>query len=188
MTITRMPASAIPNFAEPGQSPLGRYLASHLVVAGGGGLAYDLVGPVMEGALAVAALEPFDTLEMVQFGRGSNNPESRSLLESVLRLTCPNRCCGELRQWPKDAAEFGEIQDIKNTQGKPLGVDTEWVAAALTAVGCNPWVDFDIEEHKQPPEAAQIAIIQGMGGLVERFLDCSDLQARNGLPMRLSPA
>ena len=175
MTIAQLPAFLVPVFAETGQSHLGRYLAEILRGSGGNGLDSNLVSPVMEGVLSISAMYPFDTMELVQFCRDENKLGGCSILESVIMLTEPGWVGSKLRQWPKDPSKFNRDLYIKNNQDIPFGLDTEWVAAALTAAGCNPWVMVSGSNHgvnKPLPPEVKMAIIHDMGGLIGRFLDC----------------
>lgn len=181
MTISKLPIEATRAAVDAKQSPLASYLAGHLASSTmSRGLAYDLIRPVAEGALALASLYEFDPTEKVVFQRGINSPSTVSLLDAALLLSNKNQAADVNRAWPVDLSGFGPHLDTKDLRGRLRGVDAEWLAAALTAAGCNPWAGFTLGEDELPA-AVVIAIESGMGGLVDRFLDCPGAPTANDL-------
>ena len=164
--MTQLPASILPASlpGDDASSALARYLRGLLVSSNGNAVSYDLLEPSMEAALALAILSPFDPAERIQSKR--HEDETISLLEAVLSLTNSNKCCPHATQWPTDPAQFGP-----HLFGQSRKVDTEWVAAALTAAGCNPWADL-ATEPSQIPKSVLLAAQFGLSGLLERFLEC----------------
>ena len=164
--MTQLPASILPaSFpGDNGASALARYLRGLYISVNGRALHYDLLVPAMEGALALAIQSPFDPAERIQ--SSSHGSGSVSLLEAVLSLTNSSNCCPHATQWPTDPAKFGP-----HLLGQSRKVDTEWVAAALTAAGCNPWTELEVEQD-QVPKSVILAAQFGLSGLQERFLAC----------------
>lgn len=154
-----------------GHSPLGEQLLAHIENTRENGLAYDLVHPVMLALLATAAAAPFDPNERLEYQPFNNKtqPLNRSLLEAILLLTNPNQK-PETQSWPSNPAEFGPHLRQYDSLDRLRGIGTEWVAAVLTAAGCNPWIDPIADDTL--PLAVQLAIYHDMGGLLDRFLDC----------------
>lgn len=180
MTSTNLPVNATRAIVANTPSPLASYLAQFLAMpTASRGLDYNLVRPVMEGALALASLHGFDPAEKVQFKRGLNPPSQLSLLDAVLALANKNQNLEINRKWPSDPDDFGPHLDI-SMHGEWQGVDVEWAAAALTAAGCNPWNDFELGVDPLPL-AITSAIDCGMAGLVNRFLDCPNAPSANDL-------
>lgn len=176
MTNAQLPASVFPlTPPQTGATPsrLGSYLTAYLVE--GSTLAYALVRPIMEGALALSVAFPFDTSETLQVASRGRDPYSCSLLEGVLRLTNSFRNTDVKREWPTQPEAFSAHPQPPLSSGEPSGVDTEWVAAALVAAGCNPWTDSN------PMAAFALAIRHEMAGLVERFLACPQAPSAQAL-------
>lgn len=170
MTTVQLPASAVPVSPNPRQPEVGPLanLLSALMSSHANGLPYDLVSPVMQSCLALATVHPFDTTERVPYRRGSIATDL-SLLEAVLNLTNFNATSHVYRPWPQTIDGFGpELLKLPGPAShRPLQVDTEWVAAALVALGCTPW---SAAPAGSLPSSVQLAAENGMAGLLERFL------------------
>lgn len=169
MTLSQLPLSAATLNFPSDTSALGQYLAD-LSSSNTSSLPFDMVSSAMMGALALAAIHPFDPKEIVSYKRGGDE-RKRTLLEAVLLLTNAN-FTAPTQRWPREVEGFGPHLEMTSIYGKPLGMNTEWAAAALTAAGCNPWDGFD-DTSSLVPMAVSAAIAHGFGGLVDRFLDCS---------------
>lgn len=172
MSTVQLPTSAVtasPHRNRPEVGPLANLLSA-LMSSHANGLPYDLVSPVMQSCLAMASAHPFDIDERVPYVRGSTETDF-SLLESVLRLTNFNACAHAYRPWPATIDGFGPhlLEQPGSAPHRPLQVDTEWVAAALVAMGANPWPNAQADELPGP---LKVAAENGMAGLLERFLAC----------------
>ena len=169
-SMAQFPAQITKTTKKLSGSPLAGMLCGLLEERHGKSLNYDQVSPIMHGILAMAALHPFDPKEKVSWVSGYHNNaivETTPLIEAVLRLACANQE-PPTQSWPQEIGGFGPQLETIDRNGEPNEIGTEWVAAALVAVGCNPWED----KTQGLPEAVRLALNMGMGGLVERFLEC----------------
>lgn len=166
--MTILPTTALPCAATDtnGLSPLASYLRGFYCSENGKALHYELVEPVMRGAMSLAIQFPFDPNERVDNNRSQAAPIS--LLEIVLSLTNVYKNSGTLVavDWPANINEFSAHLLNDNRV-----IDTEWVAAALTVAGANPWNELD-EAPDTLPRAVVLAAKYGLGGLLRRFLEC----------------
>ena len=168
--MTQLPSTTAILHTPAGTSPLGSYLAS-LLTCHGNSLPFDLVSSAMTGAMALAAAHPFDPEEVVSYTRG-HETHDRTLLDAVLQLTNAN-FTAPTQRWPRNIDGFGPHLEMTSTRGKPLGMTTEWAAAALTAAGCNPWTGFaPARKDACVPFSVGCAVSYGFGGLADRFLEC----------------
>lgn len=149
-----------------GKSRLGDYL-ERVLNYNKGGLPYDQVEPIMQAAIAIAAISPFDPSETnFCFKR------SMPLIETALLLTNRHRAeqvaMHGVRAWPERAEDFGQDLIITNKRGESLGFDTEWLAALLISAGCDPW---KVYEEGDLPRAVSLAAQHNMTGLLRRMMD-----------------
>lgn len=166
MNNVKLPLNVLPPaVSDSSSSALARYLSVFLKSYVGSNIVpYDLVPAIMEGALGMAVMAPFDPEEKIILSKDQHIP----LLEAVLRLGNVNRMVPVHRPWPTKPELFDSSLAITKESGERYAVDNEWVAAALTAAGCNPWRDHAGKEDIPP--SVKLAIEYGYAGLVERFL------------------
>lgn len=166
MNNIKLPLNVLPpDVSESNSSALARYLSVFLKSYVGSNIVpYDLVPAIMEGAIGMAVMAPFNPEERVVVSENEHIP----LLEAVLRLGNINRMVPVHRPWPTKPELFNPSLAITLKSGERYSVDNEWVAAALTAAGCNPWQDHTGKDGIPP--SVKLAIEYGYAGLVERFL------------------
>ena len=168
MSLVQLPANVLPSHPNGVTSPLGRYLTTLLNASNG--VPFDATSSAMEACLGLAMAHPFDPQERVAYGR--NPVQDCSLVGAVVRATNANTVQLQHRSWPETIDGFGAqlLEGPGFVSHRPLQIDNEWVAAALTAVGCSAWDDAPLHAASALPYAVQGAAQMGMAGLLERFL------------------
>lgn len=156
-------------------NPVARALNGVASEARRNAIAVDSLPTLLEGVAALAALAPFDPNEsaLCAFSPNSNDKVRYTILDNVLALTGPFVFRPSSVEWPTRPEEFSEalLPAHPYSATHDRRINSEFLAAQLTAAGANPWL-MDGTPQATLPDALRSTLRFNMHQLLHRFLDC----------------
>lgn len=156
-------------------NPVARALNGVASEARRNAIGVDSLPTLLEGVAALAALAPFDPNESALCALSPNSKDKvrYTILDNVLALTGPFVFQPSTTEWPKTPEEFSEtlLQTHPYSATHDRRINSEFLAAQLTAAGANPWL-MDGTPQVTLPDALRSTLRFNMHQLLHRFLDC----------------
>jgi len=168
--------SQLPPFPfQASTNPVARALSSVAGVARRNAIPVDSLPSLLEGVAALAAQGPFSPNEstLCPSSNRGQAPVRYTILDNVLALTGPFIFQPSDTEWPARPEQFSEdlLQPHAFNVTHDRRINSEFLAAQLTAAGANPWL-MDDAPQATLPDAVRSTLRFNMHQLLRRFLDC----------------